>query len=47
MYQVGDIILTQRSGDMGTILEVVECANGSFRYRIDVDGNQRWTTYKP
>ena len=46
MYDVGDSMITQRSGDVGIVLERVDCANGAIRYRIDVDGVERWTTYK-
>ena len=41
---VGSQFTTAKSGVSGTIQEVVQNANGSFRVRLDVNGADRWTT---
>jgi preprotein translocase subunit YajC len=43
---VGSQFTTQKSGVVGTIEEVVENKTGSFRVRLDVNGQPRWTTVK-
>ena len=43
---VGSQFTTQRAGIVGTVQEVVKNANGSFRIRLDVNGETRWTTAK-
>ena len=43
---VGSQFTTRKSGVEGTIMEIVENANGSFRLRLDVNGQPRWTTIK-
>ena len=43
---VGSQFTTQKSGVSGTIQEIVENKNGTFRVRLDVNGNPRWTTVK-
>lgn len=41
---VGSQFTTAKSGVSGVIQEVVENKNGSFRVRLDVNGQPRWTT---
>ena len=43
---VGSPFTTQRAGIVGVVQEVVKNANGSFRIRLDVNGETRWTTAK-
>ena len=43
---VGSQFTTAKSGVSGVIQEVVENKNGSFRVRLDVNGQPRWTTVK-
>jgi hypothetical protein len=43
---VGSQFTTQKSGVSGTIQEIVENKNGTFRVRLDVAGQDRWTTVK-
>jgi hypothetical protein len=42
--QIGSQFTTQKSGISGIVQEVVKNANGSFRVRLDVAGQPRWTT---
>jgi hypothetical protein len=42
--QIGQSFTTQKSGVSGTVQEIVKNANGSFRVRLDVAGQPRWTT---
>ena len=42
--EIGSLFTTQKSGVSGTVQEVVKNANGSFRVRLDVAGQPRWTT---
>lgn len=44
--EIGQSFTTQKSGVVGTVREVVENANGSLRVRLDVNGQDRWTTVK-
>ena len=41
---VGSQFTTAKSGVSGTIQEVVANKNGTFRVRLDVNGQPRWTT---
>lgn len=41
---VGSQFTTAKSGVSGIIQEVVANKNGSFRVRLDVNGQPRWTT---
>ena len=41
---VGSQFTTAKSGVTGTIQEIVKNDNGSYRVRLDVDGQSRWTT---
>jgi hypothetical protein len=41
---IGSQFTTQKSGVSGTVQEIVKNANGSFRVRLDVAGQPRWTT---
>ena len=41
---VGSQFTTAKSGVVGTIQEIKENKNGSFRVRLDVNGQPRWTT---
>ena len=43
---VGSQFTTAKSGIVGTIQEVKENKTGSFRVRLDVNGQPRWTTVK-
>ena len=43
---VGSQFATQKSGVVGIFQEVVANNNGSFRVRLDVNGQPRWTTVK-
>ena len=42
--EIGSQFTTQKSGVSGTVQEVIKNANGSFRVRLDVAGQPRWTT---
>ena len=42
--EIGQSFTTQKSGVSGTVQEVIKNANGSFRVRLDVAGQPRWTT---
>ena len=44
---VGSQFTTATSKVTGTIQEVVENKTGTFRVRLDVNGEPRWTTVKP
>ena len=41
---IGQSFTTQKSGVSGTVQEIVENKNGTFRVRLDVNGQDRWTT---
>jgi hypothetical protein len=41
---VGSQFTTAKSGVTGTVQEVVANKNGTFRVRLDVAGQPRWTT---
>jgi hypothetical protein len=43
---VGSQFTTAKSGVQGTVMEVIKNNNGSFRVRLDVNGQPRWTTVK-
>lgn len=43
---VGSQFTTQRAGIVGIVQEVVANANGSYRIKLDVNGETRWTTAK-
>ncbi len=42
--EIGSTFTTQKSGVSGTVQEIVKNANGTFRVRLDVAGQPRWTT---
>ena len=44
--QVGSPFTTAKSKVAGIVQEVVANKNGSFRVRLDVAGQPRWTTIK-
>ena len=44
---VGSQFTTAKSKVTGIIKEVVENKTGTFRVRLDVNGEPRWTTVKP
>jgi len=44
--EIGTSFTTQKSKVTGTVKEVKENANGSLRIRLDVNGQDRWTTVK-
>ena len=44
---VGSQFTTAKSGVTGVIQEVIENKTGTFRVRLDVNGEPRWTTVKP
>lgn len=43
---VGSQFTTAKSGVTGVIQEIVKNASGSSRVRLDVNGQDRWTTVK-
>jgi hypothetical protein len=43
---VGSQFATQKSGVVGTVQEVIANANGSYRIKLDVAVQPRWTTAK-
>jgi hypothetical protein len=43
---VGSQFTTAKSGVSGIVQEVVQNKTGSYRVRLDVNGNPRWTTIK-
>lgn len=43
---IGSSLITAKSKVSGIVEEVVANKNGSFRVRLDVNGNPRWTTLK-
>lgn len=43
---VGSQFTTQKSGVSGVVQEVILNKTGSYRVRLDVNGNPRWTTVK-
>jgi hypothetical protein len=43
---IGQSFTTQKSGVSGVVQEIVENKNGTFRVRLDVNGQDRWTTVK-
>ena len=43
---IGEAYTTQKSGVSGIVQEVVANQNGTFRIRLDVNGQERWTTLK-
>ena len=43
---VGSQFVTAKSKVTGIVQEVVKNANGSMRIRLDVNGQDRWTTVK-
>lgn len=45
-YQVGDTYTTTKSGETGTIKEIVVVSSNLVKVRIDVNGINRWTTWK-
>lgn len=46
MIVVGSLLTTAKSGVTGTVQEIVKNDNGSMRVRLDVSGQDRWTTVK-
>ena len=47
MIEIGQIYTTHKSGVVGQIMEIVPNRTGSFRVRLNVNGETRWTTYLP
>ena len=43
---VGSQFTTQRAGIVGIVQEVIQNKTGSFRVRLDVNGEDCWTTVK-
>jgi hypothetical protein len=41
---VGSQFTTAKSGVSGIVQEILKNANGTFRVRLDVAGQPRWTT---
>ena len=41
---IGEAYTTAKSGVSGVVQEVIANANGTFRIRLDVNGQERWTT---
>lgn len=46
MITVGSQFTTAKSGVTGTVKEIVKNDNGTSRVRLDVNGQDRWTTIK-
>jgi hypothetical protein len=44
--EIGNTLTTATSKVTGTVKEIVKNANGSLRVRLDVNGQDRWTTVK-
>ena len=44
--EVGNTLTTEKSKVTGVVKEIVANANGSLRVRLDVNGQDRWTTVK-
>ena len=44
--EIGNTYTTAVSGVTGTVEEIVKNASGSARVRLDVNGQDRWTTVK-
>jgi hypothetical protein len=43
---VGSQFTTAKSGVTGTVQEIIKNQNGTLRIKLDVDGQDRWTTVK-
>lgn len=43
---IGQSFTTAKSGVTGVVQEIVENKNGTYRIRLDVNGQARWTTAK-
>lgn len=43
---IGEAFTTAQSGVTGIVQEIVKNASGSSRVRLDVNGQERWTTVK-
>ena len=41
---IGQSFTTAKSGVSGIVQEIVENKNGTYRVRLDVNGQDRWTT---
>lgn len=41
---IGQSFTTAKSGVSGIVQEIVANKNGTFRVRLDVNGQDRWTT---
>lgn len=44
--EVGSEFTTAKSGVVGTIQEIVEHPSGVIRIRLDVNGENRWTSIR-
>ena len=43
---IGQSFTTAKAGVTGVVQEIVENKNGTYRIRLDVNGQDRWTTAK-
>lgn len=43
---IGQSFTTAKSGVSGIVQEIVANKNGTYRVRLDVNGQERWTTVK-
>lgn len=43
---IGQSFTTAKSGVTGVVQEIVANKNGTYRIRLDVNGQDRWTTAK-
>ena len=43
---IGQSFTTAKSGVSGIVQEIVANKNGTYRIRLDVNGQDRWTTVK-
>lgn len=44
--EIGQSFTTAQSGVTGVVQEIIKNATGSYRVRLDVNGQDRWTTVK-
>lgn len=44
--EIGQLFTTQASNVTGIVKEIVKNPSGTFRVRLDVNGQPRWTTAK-
>lgn len=45
--EIGQTYTTHKSGVTGTVQEIVANPTGTYRVRLDVNGEVKWTTFVP